>query len=419
MEKSITNWKTKTRMPNKPWHIVIGITGGIAAYKSLSLIRLLKSAGAEVKTVVTQSALQFVTIQSLQTLSQNSVYADLFPVMENVEVEHVALAEWADLLVVAPATANIIGKFASGIADDPLSTLYLACTCPVLLAPAMNNNMLHHPAVQANMRTLRERGVSLLDSGNGFLACGTSGDGRMQEPEQIMQAICQMMEPQGRLQGKKALVTAGPTYEPIDPVRFVGNYSSGLMGFQLAEVLAEEGAEVTLVAGPTHLQVCHNRIQRVNVQTAAQMLAACQQYAPSSDLIIMAAAVADYSPETVAPEKIKKKESQFVLPMKKTTDILATLGEQKSQNQCIVGFALETENELDNAKAKLKNKNADIIVLNSLRNEGAGFQCPTNLVTMIDRLGQMTQGELKDKRAVAEDIVSYAINYMNENKTRC
>lgn len=404
-------------MPNnKPWHIVLGITGGIAAYKSLSLIRLFKKSGAEVKVVLTEHAKQFVTIPTLQTLSQNAVYHDMYPQMSEVEVEHIALAEWADVLVVAPATANILGKFANGIADDALSTLYLACTCPVLVAPAMNKNMLHHPAVQHNMEILRGRGVQFAESGSGFLACGTSGDGRMQEPEQIFQAVEKLLSPNRALDGKRVLVTAGPTYEPIDPVRFVGNYSSGLMGFQLAEVLAAEGASVTLVTGPTHLQTQNSRIQRVDVKTAAQMLAACQQFAADSALIVMAAAVADYTPEVVATEKIKKHDAQLVLPMKKTTDILATLGAQKHENQCIVGFALETENELDNAKTKLKNKNADLIVLNSLRNDGAGFQCATNLVTIIDSRGGIHQGTLKDKKEVAQDIVAYAIQYMNEKK---
>lgn len=401
-------------MPNQNRHIVIGITGGIAAYKSLSLIRLFKSAGAEVKVVATPHALEFVTVQSLQTLSQNKVYVEMYSVMEQVEVEHVALAEWADLLIVAPATANIIGKFANGIADDALSTLYLACACPVLIAPAMNHNMLHHPAVQENLRILAGRGHCVMGSGKGFLACGTNGDGRMPEPEEIFSQAENLLDCEKKLQGVKALVTAGPTYEPIDPVRFIGNYSSGLMGFQLAETLAKQGAEVTLVTGPTHLQTDSAQIRRIDVHTAAEMLSACQKAAPQCRLIIMAAAVADYTPEQVASEKIKKSDAQLVLPLKKTVDILSSLGKQKTDSQCIVGFALETEHELDNAKQKLKNKNADIIVLNSLRDAGAGFQCKTNCVTMIDRLGNVIRGELKDKREVAQDIVAYADKFMKE-----
>ena len=396
----------------KNLHIVIGITGGIAAYKSLSLIRLFKKAGAEVKVVATPHALEFVTPLTLQTLSQNSVYSDMFGTAEHVDVEHISLAEWADAVVVAPATANIIGKLANGIADDALSTMLLACTKPLFFAPAMNKNMLAHPAVQQNLQTLQQRGVTLVGPDAGFLACGTTGEGRMKEPEEIFTTVWDALTATQDLKGKRALVTAGPTYEPIDPVRFIGNHSSGLMGFALARTLARHGAQVTLVTGPTNCQVDNPMIERVDVRTAAQMLEACQKVAPAADIIIMSAAVADYTPETVAPEKIKKHDETLVLPLKKTTDILATLGKQKTENQCIVGFALETEHEEANALTKLKNKNADLIVLNSLRNEGAGFQCQTNLVTILDRNGNKVQGELKDKAQVAEDIVSYVIDYM-------
>ena len=401
----------------KPLHIVIGITGGIAAYKSLSLIRLFKKAGAEVKVVVTRHALEFVTPLTLQTLSQNAVYSDMFAPAEKIEVEHISLAEWADAVVVAPATANIVGKYAHGIADDALSTMLLACTKPLFMAPAMNRNMLASTPVQENLRTLQQRGVILIGPDSGFLACGTVGEGRMKEPEDIFNEVWNFLTCDQQLKGKRALVTAGPTYEPIDPVRFIGNYSSGLMGFALAKTLARHGADVTLVTGPTHYQVDNPRIERVDVRTAAQMLEACQKAAPSADIIIMSAAVADYTPATVAPEKIKKSDANLVLNLKKTTDILATLGKQKTENQCIVGFALETEHEEANALTKLKNKNADIIVLNSLRNEGAGFQCSTNLVTMLDRNGNKVPGELKDKARVAEDIVSYVIDYMKNNNS--
>lgn len=401
----------------KDLHIVIGITGGIAAYKSLSLIRLFKKAGAEVKVVATPHALEFVTPLTLQTLSQNNVYSDMFGTAEHVDVEHISLAEWADAVVVAPATANIIGKLANGIADDALSTMLLACTCPVFMAPAMNKNMLAHSAVQQNLQTVQQRGVTLIGPDAGFLACGTTGEGRMKEPEEIFTTVWDVLTATQDLKGKRALVTAGPTYEPIDPVRFIGNHSSGLMGFALARALARHGAKVTLVTGPTNYQVDNPMIERVDVRTAAQMLKACQKAAPAADIIIMSAAVADYTPETVAPEKIKKHDEKLVLSLKKTTDILATLGKQKSENQCIVGFALETEHEEDNALSKLKNKNADLIVLNSLRNEGAGFQCKTNLVTILDRNGNKVQGELKDKTQVAEDIVTYVIDYMNNKKS--
>lgn len=399
-------------MPKHNLHVILGISGGIAAYKSLSLIRLLQKASAEVRVVATPNALQFVTPLTLQTLSRNPVYVQPFQSLQKVEVEHITLAEWADVLLVAPATANIIGKFANGIADDALSTLFLAMDKPVFIAPAMNKNMLHNPAVQANMSLLKQRGCHILDTGSGYLACGTEGDGRMLEPEQICSIVGSFLAGPRPLHGIRALVTAGPTYEPIDPVRFIGNYSSGLMGFQLAEELASQGAQVTLVSGPTHLQTKNAGIQRVDVKTAAQMLEACTSIFPDTDLAIMAAAVADYTPATVASQKIKKSSQDFSLSLKKTPDILATLGSLKTENQCVVGFALETENELANAQAKLENKNADIIVLNSLNNKGAGFQCATNMVTILDRNGNRTNGSLKDKSEVASDIVSYVVKYM-------
>jgi phosphopantothenoylcysteine decarboxylase/phosphopantothenate--cysteine ligase len=319
-------------------------------------------------------------------------------------------------LVVAPATANTIGKFANGIADDALSTLFLACDKPVFIAPAMNAKMLHHPAVQQNIQTLRQRGCCILEANSGYLACGTTGDGRMQEPEQLCDAVFQALTRPALFTGKKVLITAGPTYEPIDPVRFIGNFSSGLMGFRLAETFASLGADVTLVTGPTHLTTALPNIHRINVQTAAQMLEACQKEFPSAHIAVMAAAVADYTPAKVAPEKIKKSAKSLQISLQKTTDILATLCKQKTKNQCVVGFALETEHELENAKAKLKNKKADIIVLNSLRNEGAGFQHATNLVTLIDKNGNVQTGELKDKAEVAEDIVRYIADYLKITK---
>ena len=403
-------------MPNRQIHIILGISGGIAAYKSLSLIRLFQKNNAEVKVVATPNALQFVTPLSLQTLSKNKVYSDPFQILENVDVEHIALADWADALIVAPATANIIGKFANGIADDALSTLFLACDKPVFIAPAMNAKMLHHPVVQQNIQILRQRGTHILESSAGYLACGTTGDGRMQEPEQLCDAVIRALSRPALFNGKKVLITAGPTYEPIDPVRFIGNFSSGLMGFRLAETFASLGAEVSLVTGPTHLTISHPNVQRINVQTAAQMLEACQKEFPDADIAVMAAAVADYTPAEVAPEKIKKSAKSLQISLQKTTDILATLCKQKTKNQCVVGFALETENEFENAKAKLKNKKADIIVLNSLRNEGAGFQHATNLVTLIDKNGNVQTGELKDKAEVAEDIVRYIADYLKITK---
>ena len=399
-------------MSKQTLHVVLGITGGIAAYKSLSLIRLLSQRGAEVKVVATPNALQFVTELSLQTLSQNKVYTDPFKKLEHFDIEHISLAEWADVLIVAPATANILAKFANGIADDALSTLFLATTAPIFLAPAMNKNMLSHPATQNNLQTLRTRGCHILESNYGHLACGTDGAGRMQEPEQITETVFHYFDSGKKLAGKKALVTAGPTYEPIDPVRFIGNHSSGLMGFSIAEELSRQGAEVFLVAGPTSLTVQNIGINRTNVQTGQQMFEVCKKLAAQVDIVVMAAAVADYTPEVVATEKIKKSDAKIQLSLKKNMDILTYLGNNRpNEEQCVVGFALETENELENAKQKLKNKNADIIVLNSLKNHGAGFQCKTNLVTLIDKRGNITEGELKSKQEVARDIVSYIIDY--------
>lgn len=387
-------------------NVVIGITGGIAAYKSLFLIRLFKSHNFEVKVVATQSALEFVTPLTIETLSQNKLYCDLFARCEKMEVEHVSLAEWADVVVVAPATANIIGKLAHGIADDALSTFLLASSKPLFIAPAMNCEMYAHPAVQYNLNLLKQRGVHVIDPGKGFLACGVEGAGRMAEPEQIYDLVSSWCSVPQRWQGVHAIVSAGPTYEPIDPVRFIGNYSSGLMGFSLAKVLAEQGANVTLVAGPTHLETPHPNIQRVNVKTAAEMFEACTKYASLANLVIMAAAVADYTPNVVAPEKIKKNDSQWSISVNKTQDILHYLGHHKRPGQCVVGFALETENELENAQKKLQNKKADFIVLNSMKMEGAGFNTATNVVTILSPKGVVLQGTLKSKLEVAGDILN-------------
>ena len=410
MLKALSGQMTNTEKK----HIVIGITGGIAAYKSLSLIRLFKSAGFEVKVTATQHALEFVTPLTIETLSQNKIYTDMFGRDHEMSVQHIALAEWADVVVVAPATANIIGKLASGIADDALSTLLLATTKPIFMAPAMNSNMYAHPAVQQNLQTLLHRGIRLIEPKEGFLACGTEGKGRMEEPEKIFDSICDYLAGEKKLDGYKALVSAGPTYEPIDPVRFIGNHSSGLMGYALAEELARQGADVTLVSGPTHLDCQHEHIRRVDVTTAGEMYEQCMQYGPQADIIIMAAAVADYTPRTKAPQKIKKHEEGLQIDLVKTKDILATLGKQRREGQLITGFALETENELENAKGKLQNKNIDIIVLNSMNNPKAGFNKPTNQVTMIDRDGQMIQGEAKSKTEVAKEIIQFIISKLNK-----
>ena len=389
-------------------HIVIGITGGIAAYKSLFLIRLFKSNGYEVKVVATRNALEFVTPLTIETLSQNKLYCDMFDPAETRDVHHISMADWADCVIVAPATANIIGKYAHGIADDALSTMLLATRKPIFIAPAMNDKMFEDISVQHNIELLRQKGCHIIGPQSGFLACGSSGTGRMEEPEKIFETVHRHLNSSQRLAGKKVMITAGPTYEPIDPVRFIGNHSSGLMGFCLAEAAADEGAEVTLVTGPTHLTCQHANIHRVDVQTAEQMFQQCMQIVDNQDIMIMSAAVADFTPAQTAPEKIKKEHDSLDLHLVKTKDILATIGKQKRENQLLIGFALETENEIENATRKLHTKNADVIVLNSLRDKGAGFGTATNKVRMITRDGKTFESELKDKHAIAQDILDLA-----------
>jgi len=392
--------------------VVIGITGGIAAYKTMSLIRLFKKNGYEVRVTATRNALQFVTPLTIETLSQNKLYTDMFDPNRTMEVEHISMAEWADALVVAPATANILGKFAHGIADDALSTLFLALECPVFIAPAMNNNMFGNPVVQQNIKTLQERGCRILSPNEGFLACGTTGNGRMQEPEEIFATVDEFLSSDHSLQGKKMLITAGPTYEPIDPVRFIGNHSSGLMGFCLAEAAARKGAVVSLVTGPSHCTAHHRNIRRLDVKTAAEMYQQCMQLVDDQDIIIMSAAVADYTPAHVAPEKIKKDFAQLSVELVKTKDILASVGKIKRDNQLLIGFALETENEVENAKKKLHTKNADLIVLNSLRTAGAGFRTATNQVTIFSKDGREFASDLKSKQEIAEEILQTALLYI-------
>lgn len=393
-------------------HIAIGISGGIAAYKTMPLIRLFKKNGYEVRVTATRNALQFVTPLTIETLSQNRLYTDMFDPHRTMEVEHISMAEWADALVVAPATANILGKFAHGIADDALSTLFLAVTKPVFLAPAMNSQMFANEAVQHNLSILRDRGCHLLTPNEGFLACGTSGSGRMQEPEEIFAAVDEFLSSDHSLQGKKVLITAGPTYEPIDPVRFIGNHSSGLMGFCLAEAAARKGAEVSLVTGPSHCTARHRNIRRLDVKTAGEMYQQCMQIVDDQDIIIMSAAVADYTPAHVAPEKIKKDFAQLSVELVKTKDILASVGKIKRDDQLLIGFALETENEVENAKKKLHTKNADLIVLNSLRTAGAGFRTATNQVTIFGKDGREFASELKSKQEIAEEILQTALLYI-------
>ena len=385
-------------------NIVVGITGGIAAYKAPELVRLLKKAGHEVRCAATEHALQFVTRVTLETVSQNPLYSDLFA---SGRTEHISLKDWADLLVVAPATANIIGKVASGIADDALSTLLLAMAPQkVIMAPAMNCEMWAHPSVQHNIETLKGWGIRMIGPAEGELACGVSGTGRMSEPEEIAEAVSnsEFLIPNSKL--GKWLVTAGPTYERIDSVRFIGNYSSGKMGFALAQALADAGAEVELVSGPTYLSVSHPHIHTTYVESAREMYDAATAVFPQCKGAILSAAVADYRPAECADHKLKKQGLEGMhLDLVQNPDILATLGGMKKEWQTLVGFALETDNEEANAQHKLEKKNLDYIVLNSLRDKGAGFGVDTNKVTIMGRDGSRKESPLLTKKEVARMIV--------------
>lgn len=386
--------------------IIVGITGGIAAYKIPQLIRLFAKNGDEVKVVATKNAMQFVTELTLETVSGNAVYCDVFAPRNEYSTEHIALADWADMIVVAPATANIIGKFASGIADDALSTLLLAFAKDIVVCPAMNTNMYNSLVVQENINCLKDKGINILSPAEGELACGTSGVGRMPEPEAIFEYVQDVFAKKMSLAGKTVLVTAGPTYERIDSVRFIGNFSTGKMGFAVAEELAERGAKVILVAGPTSLTAKHRNIKQINVESAREMYAAATENFGSCHAAVLSAAVADYRPETVADHKIKKTADTETLDIHlvQNPDILATLGKMKTDRQLLIGFALETDNELENAKSKLARKNLDMIVLNSLKDKGAGFGHDTNKVTIITADATVTEGSLKSKADVAKDI---------------
>ena len=397
--------------PLKDKHIIVGISGGIAAYKAPLLVRLLIKAGADVRCAATPHALQFVTPLTLETLSGNPVYTDLFDRTNPHSTEHISLKDWADIMVVAPATANIIGKAACGIADDALSTLLLSFRKTTFVCPAMNSQMLESPAYRRNIATLRSDGIIVVESQCGQLACGTVGDGRMAEPEQI---IGQMQlafsgDEHAALSGKRLLITAGPTYEKIDSVRFIGNFSSGKMGFAIAEELSRRGAEVILVTGPTHLASSSPNIRRIDVLSAREMYSAATEVFPSCQAAILSAAVADFRPEHVADRKIKKQNNTdgMTIRLVQNPDILASLGNMKRDGQILVGFALETDNEIENAKKKLSKKNLDFIVLNSLHDKGAGFGHDTNKITIIDRDGTTTIGDLKPKTAVAADIANH------------
>jgi len=386
--------------------VLLGVCGSIAAYKAAHLIRLLTKSGAEVRVIMTASASDFITPLTLSTLSNYPVSSEFtHDKASGLWNSHVEMGLWADLMIIAPASANSLAKAAQGICDNYLQAVYLSARCPVWWAPAMDLDMWQHPSTQSNIQKLQAYGNRILDPGTGQLASGLEGKGRMMEPEQIAEVVQQYFKVSGKLTGKKIVVTAGPTYEPIDPVRFIGNRSSGKMGYALAEELAKEGAEVYLISGPSHVKAVHKNIVLHQVESAAQMKDQVMHYFDQSDAAIFSAAVADYTPETVADQKIKKKEERFAIDLVKTTDIAAACGAKKKSGQFLVGFALETEQEEANALKKMSAKKQDMIVLNSLRDAGAGFSGDTNKVSIYTAAGEKVEFGLKSKNEVAKDIV--------------
>ena len=389
---------------------MLGITGGIAAYKCAPLVREFVKRGAEVKVVMTPLAKQFITPLTMATLSKNPILVDFFNPENGEWNSHVNLGMWADVYLIAPATANTIGKMANGVADNLLLTSYLSAKCPVFFAPAMDLDMYKHPAVQKNIATLISYGNHVIEPGTGFLASGLEGKGRMAEPADIVAALENFFESKSDMAGKKVMITAGPTYEKIDPVRFIGNYSSGKMGFALAEECADRGAEVTLIAGPTSLKTVNGKIKRINVESAQQMYDAAVENSPSADVQILCAAVADYRPSVTVDKKIKReKTGEMTLTLVPNPDIAAALGKIKRENQVNVGFALETNDEATNAKDKCARKNFDFIVMNSLKDKGAGFQVDTNKITIFTAGGDVMEYPLKTKKEVAADIVDAVV----------
>ena len=388
-------------------HIILGITGSIAAYKAAYIIRALVKKGAEVQVVITPAGKEFITPITLSALSSNPVISEFFSNRDGSWHSHVDLGLWADAMLIAPATASTIGKMANGIADNMLVTTYLSCKAPVFVAPAMDLDMFAHPSTQQNLDRLRSFGNHIIEPAEGELASHLVGKGRMEEPDKIIAVLEEFFASRTALEKKKIVITAGPTYEKIDPVRFIGNYSSGKMGFALAEACAQQGAEVTLIAGPVSLTTTHPNIQRIDVESAEEMYQAAMAAFPEADAGILCAAVADYRPEIQAGEKIKREsKGEMMLHLIPNKDIAASLGAIKREGQVLVGFALETNNEATNAESKLKRKNLDFIVLNSLRDAGAGFRCDTNKISIIDRQGETTGYPLKSKQGVAADIVN-------------
>ncbi len=394
--------------------ILIGITGGIAAYKIPLLVRLFKKAGAEVQILFSPMAHEFVTPLTLSTLSGNPVLTDFHNPETGEWNSHVELGMWPDVMLIAPATASTMGKMVNGIADNLLVTTYLSAKCPVVLAPAMDLDMYKHPSTKTNVEKLKEFGHLIIEPKEGELASGLCGEGRMEEPQEIFNIIADILKKKADLKGKRFLISAGPTYEAIDPVRFIGNHSSGLMGYSLAEEAASRGATVELVSGPTHLSISHPAIKLTKVTSAEEMYRAVTAKFSAADVTIMSAAVADYKPEQVAEQKIKKSSESPKIKLVPTKDILAELGKQKKNSQLLVGFALETNDEISNAEKKLKNKNLDFIVLNSLKDKGAGFGHQTNKVFILDKNKNITHFDLKPKKEVAVDIIDKIVEISAE-----
>lgn len=383
----------------------MGVTGSIAAYKAATLTRLLVKEGVNVKVVMTPLAKEFITPLTMATLSKSPIMVDFYNPENGDWNSHVDLGLWADLYLIAPASANTIGKMAGGIADNLLLTTYLSAKCPVMVAPAMDLDMYKHPATQRNLKVLQSFGNIIIEPESGELASGLIGKGRMEEPERIVAFIADYFARQEDFKGKKVVVTAGPTYEKIDPVRFIGNYSSGKMGLAIAEEFAGRGAEVVLVCGPVNLKTSHPAIRRVDVESAAQMYEVTSKEFVNSDVAVLSAAVADFTPKEKADHKIKRGKDDLLLELLPTKDIAAELGRIKTASQLLVGFALETNDEEVNALSKMQRKNLDMIVLNSLNDKGAGFSVDTNKVTILDKAGDKTVYELKTKVEVAKDIV--------------
>lgn len=396
-------------------HIILGITGGIAAYKAVSLLRLFVKAGADVQVVITPAGQEFITPVTLSALSGHPVISEFFTANTGSWNSHVDLGLWADAVVIAPATASTIAKMANGVADNMLVTTYLSAKAPVFIAPAMDLDMFAHPSTQHNLDLLRSYGNHIIEPASGELASHLIGKGRMEEPEQIFNVVAEFLTHRKDLEGKKVMITAGPTYEKIDPVRFIGNYSSGKMGYALAEECAERGADVLLISGPVSIKAHHPSIKVVAVESAQQMHDAALSAFPDSDAAIMCAAVADYAPVVVAEKKIKREKDEIpVIELKKNPDIAAALGRIKKPGQMLVGFALETDNEMANAQSKLERKNLDMIVLNSLADKQAGFGVDTNKVTIIEKDGSVHSYEVKPKKEVAADIVDLITSRQNE-----